>query len=104
MSTRIDVRATLKEKPGEEFRPFAILGAINPPLAHRALSQDPVVGLMLPCNTTFEESLPGSSTVRIANPEMMMTIGLLQKYPVLTEISQKAQSRVERIIEKIIAL
>jgi uncharacterized protein (DUF302 family) len=46
--TRIDVKATLKEKLGEDFKPYAILGACNPPLAHRSLSTDSWVGLMLP--------------------------------------------------------
>ena len=64
--TSIDVRATLKKKLGEEFRPYVIIGACNPPLAHRALSQDPKVGLMLPCNVTVEALEEGGSLVRIA--------------------------------------
>ena len=95
--TRIDVRATLKEKLGEDFRPYVILGACNPPLAHRALSQDPVVGLMLPCNITVEEDPGAGSIVRIANPEMMLTIGSLQDNPTLLEVAQQAKSRLERV-------
>lgn len=95
--TRIDVRATLKEKLGEDFRPYVILGACNPPLAHRALSQDPVVGLMLPCNVTVEEEADGSSIVRIANPEMMLTVGSLKDNPTLLEVAQQAKSRLERV-------
>jgi len=101
--TRIDVKATFKEKLGVEFRHYAILGACNPPLAHRSLSSDPVVGLMLPCNVTVEETLSGSSIVRIANPEMMMTAGDLQKNPDLTEVAKEARNRLERVIEKLVA-
>ncbi len=95
--TRIDVRATLKEKLGEDFRPYIILGACNPPLAHRALSQDPVVGLMLPCNVTVEEDPFGGCIARIANPEMMLTVGSLQDNPALLEVAQQAKTRLERV-------
>ncbi len=95
--TRIDVRATLKEKLGEDFRPYVILGACNPPLAHRALSQDQDVGLMLPCNVTVEENPRGGSIARIANPEMMLTVGSLQDNPTLLEVAQQAKSRLERV-------
>lgn len=95
--TRIDVHATLKEKLGEDFRPYVILGACNPPLAHRALSQDPVVGLMLPCNVTVEEDPGVGSIVRLANPEMMLTVGSLQDNPALLEVAQQAKSRLERV-------
>jgi uncharacterized protein (DUF302 family) len=100
--TRIDVRATLKEKLGEDFRPYVILGACNPPLAHKALSQDAVVGLMLPCNVTVEEDPAGGSITRIANPEMMMTVGTLQDNPALLEVAQAARSRLERVAEALL--
>ena len=69
--TKIDVRATMKEKLEADFRPYAILGACNPPLAHRALSHAPEVGLLLPCNVTVEQVEPGKTLVRIANPNLM---------------------------------
>jgi|SRR5581483_277396 uncharacterized protein (DUF302 family) len=70
--TEIDVRATFKEKLGKEFRPYVILGACNPPLAHAALTADATVGLLLPCNVTVEEMDATHSTVRLADPEMML--------------------------------
>jgi uncharacterized protein (DUF302 family) len=100
--TRIDVRATLKEKLGEDFRPYVILGACNPPLAHKALSQDAVVGLMLPCNVTVEEDPAGGSITRIANPEMMMTVGTLQDNLALLEVAQAARSKLERVAEALL--
>ncbi|TLN21565.1 DUF302 domain-containing protein [bacterium] len=72
--TRIDVRATLKEKIGADFRPYVILGACNPNLAHRALQEDAWLGLLLPCNVTVESSDDSSSLVRIANPGLMATL------------------------------
>jgi uncharacterized protein (DUF302 family) len=100
--TRIDVRATLKEKLGEDFRPYLILGACNPPLAHRALSEDAVVGLMLPCNITVEADEKGGSITRIANPELMMTIGGLQENPHLVEVARTAREKLERVAESLL--
>ncbi|GAB4470624.1 MAG: DUF302 domain-containing protein [Anaerolineae bacterium] len=93
--TRIDVKATLKEKLGEEFRPYVILGACNPPLAHRALSAEPLVGVMLPCNVTVEQHEQGA-LVSILNPEMMMGVGALGENPHLREVAGEARARLER--------
>jgi uncharacterized protein (DUF302 family) len=100
--TSIDVRATLKEKLGEDFRPYLILGACNPPLAHRALSEDAVVGLMLPCNITVEADEKGGSITRIANPELMMTIGGLHENPHLVEVARTAREKLERVAESLL--
>ena len=100
--TRIDVQATLKEKLGEDFRPYIILGACNPPLAHRALQTDPVVGLMLPCNVTVEADPLGGSLVRIANPEMMMTVGTLENNEELQQVASTARAKLERVAEALL--
>lgn len=95
--TRIDVRETLKEKLGEDFRPYVILGACNPPLAHRALQAEEMVGMMLPCNVTVESDLKGGSLVWIANPEMMMQVGGLKNNEELREVAGLAKERLERV-------
>lgn len=69
--TSIDVKNTLREKIGAEFRAYTILGACNPEIAHRALSANPNVGLVLPCNVTVEE-VPGGSLVRFVNPRALL--------------------------------
>lgn len=96
--TRIDVKHTLKEKLDADFRPYAILGACNPPLAHKALSKDAVAGLLLPCNVTVEAAPTGSgSIVRIVNPSAMMDAGMLADNDVLLEVSEEAQMKLERV-------
>jgi uncharacterized protein (DUF302 family) len=95
--TRIDVQATLKEKLGADFRPYSILGACNPPLAHRALSSDGWVGLMLPCNVTVEAGEHGGTIIRIANPETMMQVGGLEGNEILRGVAAEARSRLERV-------
>jgi uncharacterized protein (DUF302 family) len=96
--TRIDVHTTLKEKIGAEFRPYAILGACNPPLAHRALTQNPEVGLLLPCNVTVEAAPDGQGCIaRIADPGMMMTAGNLADDPVICDVVSEAKERLERV-------
>lgn len=96
--TRIDVRATLKEKIDVDFRPYAILGACNPPLAHRALSHDAEVGLMLPCNVTVEATPAGGSMVRIADPDVFLQVGEFRHDKVLQAIAREARERLQRAV------
>ncbi|HEX7125162.1 MAG TPA: DUF302 domain-containing protein, partial [Thermodesulfobacteriota bacterium] len=70
--TEIDVRQTLKEKLGADHPPYVILGACNPPLAHRALTSDPNVGLLLPCNVVVRAAEGGRTVVSAADPEAML--------------------------------
>jgi len=97
--TRIDVRATLKEKLGVDFRPYVILGACNPPLAHRALAHSAEAGLLLPCNVTVEEAPDGRSVVRIGDPNVFLAIGGLDRDPTLREVAQEAGKRLQRAAE-----
>ena len=94
--TRIDVRATLKEKIGAEFRPYAILGACNPPLAHRALTRDARAGLMLPCTVTVESTGDDSSVVRIADPDVFLRVGGFETDEALMSIASEARARLQR--------
>lgn len=96
--TRIDVHDAFKEKLGVEFRPYSILGACNPPLAHKALSSRPDAGLMLPCNVIVEQS-DGGTLVRIVDPSAMMQAGGLAGDPVLEEVGGEAEVRLKRVAE-----
>lgn len=78
--TEIDVTATLKTKIGQDFRPYRILGACNPVMAHEALKMEPHVGVMLPCNVVVQQIEggvevfavdPAASMNAIDNPELL---------------------------------
>ena len=98
--TRADVHTAFKEKIGEEFRPYTILGACNPALAHKALSSRPDAGLMLPCNVIVEANADGGgSLVRIVNPDSMMKTAGFDTDPVLGEVGGEAFSRLKRVAE-----
>lgn len=96
--TRIDVHATLKEKLGADFRPYSILGACNPTLAHRALSHYAEAGLLLPCNVTVEADGSGAM-VRIADPDVMLSVGGMDQDPALRSVATEARVRLSRVAE-----
>lgn len=94
--TRIDVKQTLKEKINADFHPYSILGACNPTLAHKALSHDEQVGLMLPCNVTVEAKDDKTSLVRIGDPDAFLKIGSFATDAVLQSVAKEARERLAR--------
>lgn len=99
--TEIDVKATLKEKLDADFRKYAILGACNPPLAHKALLSEPLVGLMLPCNVTVEET-DGGATIHLLNPNaMLLSNPVLAENAAMKEVAQDAFTRLSRVAESL---
>ena len=96
--TRIDVHDTFKEKLDLDFRNYSILGACNPPLAYKALSNRPDAGLMLPCNVIVEE-VDNGTLVRIVDPAAMMQAGNLAGDPAIDEVGSEAGARLRRVAE-----
>ena len=96
--TRIDADRVLQQKLGVEFRPYAILGACNPGLAHRALTARPEVGLLLPCNVTVESAGRERSIVRIADPEAMLQAGGMEGDPAMEQLMHDARERLLRVV------
>jgi uncharacterized protein (DUF302 family) len=92
--TEIDVKDTLKKKLDVDFRPYKILGACNPPLAYRALSAAPEVGLLLPCNVTVAYIADDVTEVSIVDPLSML--GIVQ-HPDLETVAEEARARLDRV-------
>lgn len=94
--TEIDVERTLQAKLGVEFRPYRILGACNPPLAHRALSEELDIGLLLPCNVVvYQGEDEGTSIVAILDPKQQLAIAGRED---LAPLAEEVRSRMERVL------
>jgi uncharacterized protein (DUF302 family) len=92
--TEIDVKETLQKKLGVDFRPYKILGACNPILAHRALELAPEVGLLLPCNVTLSQLEQGVIEVSIIDPLVML--GVVERMNI-KPVAEEARAQLERV-------
>ncbi len=95
--TRADLHDAFSEKLGVAFRPYTILGACNPSLAHRALQEAPEIGLFLPCNVTVEEVGPSRAVVRLSDPETVLANAALGVRPDLDKVANDARARIQRV-------
>lgn len=96
--TEIDVRDTLKRKIDAEFRPYRILGACNPRLAHEALLREDKIGTMLPCNLIVQEIAPGRCEVAAVDPvASMQAVG----NPGLLEFAATVRGKLIRVIDSL---
>jgi uncharacterized protein (DUF302 family) len=96
--TEIDVQKTVKEKLGERVRPYLILGACNPPLAHRAIAAEPEIGLLMPCNVCVWEDQDGAVTVAAVN---VKTLFQLVQNPSLADVAESVNDKLRRALENV---
>lgn len=98
--TEIDMAATLKAKLGVDLPRQVILGACNPPLAHRALQAEPSIGLLLPCNVVVHELDAGHARVEALDPQVMLTV---TSNPALAEVAADAGTRLRAVLAELAA-
>lgn len=96
--TEIDVKETLKKKLDVDFKKYRILGACNPPYAHKALEAEDKIGTMLPCNVIVQEISKGVVEVAAVNPMASMQAVDNQ---ILAEIANEITAKLENVIEKL---
>ncbi len=98
--TEIDMKATLKQKLGADMEDYVILGACNPPLAHRAVDIERQIGLLLPCNVVVRKNPDGGGTVFVEamNPKLLVDVTANPKLqPVADEVTNKLQAAIDSL-------
>ncbi len=94
--TDIDVAATLKKKLNRDMPPYRILGACNPPLAHRALQAEPSIGLLLPCNVVVRQDETGQVRVEFMDPNAVLE---LVNKPEIAALASEVKQKLERVMQ-----
>ena len=97
--TEIDVRATLREKLDVQMEDYLILGACNPPLAHRALDADRDIGLLLPCNVVVRADGPDATLVQALDPQVMVQV---TGRPELKDVADQATARLRAALDTLV--
>ena len=95
--TEIDVKATLKKKLNVDFRRYVILGACNPELAHQAMTGEPFIGVLLPCNVLVMEREGGGSIVAGLKPSAAFS---LVDNPDVAPIAEEVEDRLRRVLDR----
>lgn len=95
--TEIDIKAALKEKIGVDVDRYVILGACNPPLAHRALQSEQEIGILLPCNVVVYETKSGGSVVAAMAPKAAMSV--VGGNPELKKVADEAEERIQKAMK-----
>jgi uncharacterized protein (DUF302 family) len=97
--TEIDVRATMRDKLDREFRPYVILGACNPPIAHQALQAELEAGLLLPCNVVvYAGDRPGTSVVAALDPVAQLSLAGRED---IRPLAEQVRERLVRVLEAV---
>ena len=91
----IDIAGAMKKKLNQDMPPYRILGACNPPLAHRALAREPSIGLLLPCNVVVRQDVAGAVHVEFMDPNAVLE---LVGKPEIAQLAGEVKQRLERVM------